>query len=137
MVAAAVVVALASTLNSGRDVVRRLRSEHSSFAQLTGAERRQAPLERLGVPGDVFGFYASYTVPGDRVYLQVLPGDGRPAAFAAATRYYLLPARETTRLADATVVISYEELPSALRVHFVTQRRFGNRPVYVSRIGVP
>jgi hypothetical protein len=84
------------------------------------------------VPATAFDFFAQYTAPGDRVYFQVSPG--RQPAFSAAGRYYLLPAVVTTQLADATVVLSYGQDPRNLHLHYLTQRRDGNRKIYVSRI---
>lgn len=133
----ALLLALASTLHSGPKLWRGLGHERSASAALSGTRRRSAALEASGVPGAVFDFYSQFTVPGDRVYLQVAPGGGRPAAFAAAARYYLLPALVTDRLSDATVVISYGEQPSRLHRHFISRRQLGGREVYVSRIGVP
>jgi hypothetical protein len=132
---AAVVVALASAAHSGRSVWRRLDAERTADARLSADERRRAPLERSGVPGGAFDFYAAYTAPGDRIFLQV--PRRRQAAFAAAARFYLLPAVLTSSPADATVVLSYRANPAALHLSYVTQRRDGSSPIYVSRIGAP
>jgi hypothetical protein len=129
--ASAVALALASAWHSGRSVWHRLEHERTSFARLSDAQRRSFPIH----PSDAFDFFAQYTVPGDRVYFQAPPG--RRAAFAAAGRYYLLPALVAAQLADATVVLSYDADPTRLHLHFVTQRRDGRRQIYVSRIGVP
>jgi hypothetical protein len=133
--AVAVLVALASVAHSGPRIRRRLGTERTAYSHLTAAARRRAPLEAIGVPGAVFDFYSAYTVPGDRIYFQVPPG--RRGGFAAAGRFYLFPAIETSDPADATVVLSYGERPGALRLPFLTQRRFGRQQVYVSRVGVP
>jgi hypothetical protein len=142
LVAAATALALLSAWHSGGHVWRRLDSQRATYAPLTDTQRRRAPLDLLQVPGAIFDFYASYVVRGDRVYYQVLPSGlskdlDLPAAVAAAGRFYLLPATQTTNLADATVVVSYFEDPSLLRVRFITQQRAGDQPLYVSRIKVP
>jgi hypothetical protein len=142
IVAAATVLALVSAFHSGGHVWRLLGSQRETYAPLNDTERRRLPLEQIGVPGAVFDFYASYIVPGDRLYFQVRPGRpgatlDLPAAFAAAGRFYLLPGVQTENLADATVVISYFENPSDLHIPFTTQRQDGQQPVYVSRIRAP
>lgn len=131
---AAAVAAIVSAIHSGTSVRDRLDSERATYAGMSSARRAGVPLAGIGVPGDVFAFYARYVAPGDRVYLQV---GARSAAFAAAASFELLPATVTTALTDATVVLSYDEDPSLLHTAFVTQRRDGSRDIYVSRIGNP
>ena len=112
------------------------------YEAYSDADRRRAPLTTLELPGDVFDWYASLLVHRDRAYYQVLPSGfshdlDLPAAFAYGARFYLLPAVEGTHLAHATVVVSYHADPGVLPANYVTQRRSGLQPIFVSRIGVP
>ena len=135
-VALVTLLALASVVYSGGHVWSRLQHRYRASADLSAAERRRQPLERIGAPGSLFDFYGDYTGRGDRVFLDVRPGLSR-TAFATAAGFYLLPATVTSDLSDATVVLSDGTDPHRLNVPFVTQVRLGRKPVYVSRISSP
>ena len=135
-------LALISAWHSGRHMWRLLGAEQRTYAAYSDAERRRAPLTTLELPGDVFDWYASLLLHGDRAYYQVLESGfshdlDLPAAFGYGARFYLLPALDETDLARATVVVSYQADPGALPARYVTQRRSGLQPIFVSRIGVP
>ena len=96
----------------------------------------------MGLPADVFDFYADHLKPGDRFYLQVQPGGfgqffDLPGIFGALGRFYFLPAVQVDDVHRATVVLSYHADPGELGLHFPTQVRAGEQPIYVSRIGTP
>ena len=142
VVAVATVVALASAWHSGGHMWRLLGAQGRAYASYSDTERRHAALTQIEMPADIFDWYAQYVVRGDRAYYQVLPSGfshdfDLPAIFGYAARYYLLPAVETTDLAQATIVISYHEDPGLLHVRFITQQRAGLQPIFVSRIGSP
>src|SRR5262249_3256813 len=135
-------LALLSAWHSGRHTWRvRVRGQRT-YGAYSDAERRRAPLATLELPGDVFDWYASLLAHGDRAYYQVLQSGfshdlDLPAAFGYGARFYLLPALEETDLVRATVVVSYQADPRALPARYVTQRRSGLQPIFVSRIGAP
>jgi len=140
--AAATLLALASALHAGPHVWRELDRTRATYAPLTASERSQAPAAGIQMPGAIFDFFASYIVPGDRIYYQVLPsGFSEDLTLAQAVtalgNFYLLPGVQTTSLKDATVVISWFENPASLHLHFVTKVESGIQPLYVSRIRVP
>jgi len=140
--AVATVLALGSAWHSGGRLWRQLDAQQGRDASLSDSERQALPFDRIGLPGAAFAFYASLLGPGDRVYFQVGPREHAAkldlsAAFAAAGRFALLPAVQTTSLAEATVVVSYRADPSRLHLSFVTQKEDGSLPVYVSRISSP
>jgi hypothetical protein len=95
----------------------------------------------LELPGNVFDWYAQYVARGDRVYYQVLPsGLGTmdlPTAVRFAGSFYLLPAVQVTDPKKATVVLSFMADPTFLHLHFLTQKRAGEQPIYVSRVRAP
>jgi len=140
--AVATVLAVASAWHSGGRLWSLLDAQHSRYATLSASEREALPFDQAGLPGAVFAFYASLIGPGDRVYFQVGPPShgarlDLATSFAAAARFALLPAVQTTSLAEATVVVSYRADPGRLHVPFLTQQKDGSLPAYVSRISSP
>jgi hypothetical protein len=134
--------ALLSVWHSIGHMRRLLGEERATYAAMTPAERRQAPVTNARLDGQIFDFFSAYLVHGDRVYLQVMPsGYGPdfdlPSIVAALGRWYFLPAMQTTDLSQATVVVSYFEDPALLHVQFITQVRAGLQPLWVSRIRAP
>jgi hypothetical protein len=139
IVAVAVAVALYSAWSSGGHVWRRFSADYRTYSAYSSAQRVHAPLDRFGLPSDVFDFYAEHLRRGDRVFFQVrkVPFGNYldlPGAVAAAGRFYLLPAVQVTSLPRATVVVSFDANPSALPVRYVQQAQYGRRQVYVSRL---
>jgi hypothetical protein len=142
IVAVVVAIALYSAWHSGGHVWRRLSADRRTYAAYTSVERRQAPVNSVGLPGDIFDFYTAHLLPGDRFYLQVKPGGygqffDLPQLVAALGRFYFLPAVQVADVRHATVVISYYANPADLHVHFPTQVEAGLQPIYVSRISAP
>jgi hypothetical protein len=142
IVAVVVAIALYSAWHSGGHVWRRLSADRRTYAAYTSVERRQAPIDSVGLPGDIFDFYTAHLLPGDRFYLQVEPGGygqffDLPQLVAALGRFYFLPAVQVADVRHATVVISYYANPADLHVHFPTQVEAGLQPIYVSRISAP
>jgi hypothetical protein len=138
---AATVLALVSAWHSGRHIWHRLDSDYRTYAGYTDLQRRHAPLTVLELPGNVFDWYAQYVARGDRVYYQVLPsGLGTmdlPTAVRFAGSFYLLPAVQVTDPKKATVVVSFMADPTYLHLKFLTQKRAGEQPIYVSRVRAP
>ena len=137
--AVAVGVGLYSAWHSGGHVWRRLNADYRTYAAYTGIQRQHTPLDKTGLPNDVFDFYAEHLRRGDRIYFQVLPvpfGNylDLPGIIAAAGRFYLLPAVQVTDPRRATVVVSYRQNPKRLHLRFVAQAQYGKRPIYVSRL---
>ena len=135
-------VAFASVQHSWGHAWHRLALEHAQYAGYTEQERRDALISEAGMPPGVFDFLAKYIAPGDRVYYQVQPsgfssfGD-LPTIVEQIGRYYFMPAVQVTNLRQATVVVSWQEDPGTLHVHFVTQARAGLQEFFVSRIRSP
>jgi hypothetical protein len=138
---AATVLALVSAWHSGRHMWHRLDQDYRTYSGYTDLQRRHAPLSVLELDGAVFDWYAKYVGPGDRVYYQVLPsGLGTmdlPTAVKFAGSFYLLPAVQVTDPKQATVVVSFMADPKFLGLHFITQRRSGLQPIFVSRVRGP
>jgi len=141
IVAAACVLALVSAWHSGRHMWHRLTDDYAMYSRYTPLERKHAPLTELELDGNIFDWYAKYVAPGDRVYYQVLPsGLGTmdlPTAVRFGGSFYLLPAVQVTDPKQATVVVSYMADPKFLGLHFITQRRAGLQPIFVSRVRAP
>jgi len=141
IVAAACVLALVSAWHSGRHMWHRLTDDYAMYSRYTPLERKHAPLTELELDGNIFDWYAKYVAPGDRVYYQVLPsGLGTmdlPTAVRFGGSFYLLPAVQVTDPKKATVVVSYMADPKFLGLHFITQRRAGLQPIFVSRVRAP
>ena len=138
----ATAIALASAWHSGGHMWRSLDTGHRLYGAYTDAQRRHAPIDGLGLPSDVFDFYAQYVGPGDRVYFQTRASGyssfvDLPTAVRYAGRFYLLPALEARDVADATVVVTFFDDPSSLHVRYATQRQAGLQPIFVSRIRGP
>jgi hypothetical protein len=120
----------------------RLSREHAQYAGYTAQERRDALITQAGLPAAEFEFFAKYIGPGDRVYYQVLPSGfssfvDLPTLVEEIGRYYFMPAVQVTDLQQATVVVSWQEDPGTLHVHFLTQARAGLQEFFVSRIRSP
>src|SRR5579863_6164910 len=73
LAALATAVALYSAWHSIGHMYRLLSAEAAASAQLTSAQRRQAPVTSYGISGDIFDFFDRYLFKGDRVYFQVMP----------------------------------------------------------------
>ena len=137
--AAAAGVALYSAWHSGGHVWRGFSADYRTYAAYSNLQRQHAPIDKLGLPSDVFDFYAEHLRRGDRIYYQVEPvafGNylDLPGLVAAAGDFYLLPAVQVTDPRDATVVVSFRQDPARLHLRYVEQAQYGSRPVYVSRL---
>jgi hypothetical protein len=137
--ALAAAVALYSAWHSGGHVWRGFSADYKTYSAYSGIERRHAPLDKLGLPSDVFDFYAEHLHRGDRIYFQVqkVPFGNYldlPGAIAAAGRFYLLPAVQVTSLRRATVVVSFNADPTHLHLRYSSKAQDGSRPIWVSRL---
>jgi hypothetical protein len=138
--ALAAVIGLVSTVVMGvPHSLRVLNGEHDRFEPLGQVEREQAFGTHVPARMDIFDFYRRSIRRDDLFYVQV-----PKAAFGAfadqatvvrsIARYYLAPAVEVERLAEATVVISYEADPGLLPVEYSEQIRAGLQLIFVSRV---
>jgi hypothetical protein len=137
--AVAAAVALYSAWHSGGHVWRRLSADYRTYAAYSDLQRQHAPLDKIPLPSNIFDFYAEHLQRGDRIYFQVQPGPfgnylDLPGIIAAAGNFYLLPAVQVTDLRRATVVVSFNESPGRLHLHFAQQAQYGPRLIYVSRL---
>lgn len=142
LAALATAIALASACHSGGHMWRSLDGSHSLCAAYTDAQPRHAALDAVGLPGDVFDYYADRVGRGDRIYFQSREGGlgafvDLPTAVRYAGRFYLLPAVQAHDLADANVVVSFFDDPNLLPARYVTQQQAGLQPIFVSRISAP
>jgi hypothetical protein len=136
LAAVATAFALLSAWHSVGHMRNILGGEHTTYAAMTPAERRQLPVTHAELDGGIFDFFTAYLVHGDRVFIQVMPSGYSPAfdlpsIVSALGRWYFLPAMQTTDLANATVVVSYFEDPSLLHRKYITQVRAGLQPLWV------
>jgi len=137
--AVAVGVAFYSAWHSGGHVWRGFSHDYRTYAAYTSIQRQHAPIDMVGLPSDVFDFYAEHLERGDRIYYQVKRAPfgnylDLPGIIAAAGNFYLLPAVQVTSLRRATVVVSFDANPKLLHLRFAEQAQYQSRPVYVSRI---
>jgi hypothetical protein len=140
--AAALAVVAALAYSAWRDVPHSfdvMRSQHAIYKGYTQAQRERAFGTRIPMPMEIFDFWRDGLRPGDRYWIQMPP---MPFATDADKRYiarniahvYLLPAIEATRLADATIVLTWDADPAALRLHYGEQREAGLQLIFTSRI---
>jgi hypothetical protein len=138
--ALAVVVALA--YSGWKDVPhswRLMRSQHAGYAGYTKAQKERLFGTSIPMAMETFDFWRFYLQPGDRYWLQMPPepfssfADKRQIAQAIA-HIYLLPAIETLKLDDATVVLSLDAVPTTLDRSFSEQHEAGLQPIYFSRL---
>jgi hypothetical protein len=125
-----------------RDVPRSwsaMRGEHARFVGLNRLQRDEEFGTLLPLLMSNFAWYRQYLKPGDRYYVQI-----EPAAFSSfvdkdtlvrrVAHLYLLPSLEASDLAHATVVLSWEDDPAKLHLHYSSQVRLGEQLFFVSRI---
>ncbi|CAB4701223.1 MAG: hypothetical protein F2663_06800 [Actinobacteria bacterium] len=134
-----VAIAAASFLTNVGRMTHVLSHEYAIYSKYSNADRRHAATDQLQIPGDVLDFYAERVAKGDRVYFQVDPS-GLSAnmtleqAVAFAGRFYLLPAVQTSDLANANTVVSFQADPGVLGLHYSAQERAGLQLFFVSKI---
>jgi hypothetical protein len=139
-VSLAVVVALG--YSAWRDVPhswRLMRSQHTQFARYSRAQRDQAFGVLIPIRMDIFDFWARSLRPGDRYWIQIPPelfssNADKKLVVRSIAHLYLLPAIETRRLAEATVVLSWDSDPGLLGLHYSEQVRAGQQLIFFSRI---
>jgi len=118
---------------------RLMRNEHARFAGYTAKQREQAYGTLLPLRMDIFDFWRAWLRPGDHYWIQI-PQEAfssnadKRLVVRSVAHLYLLPALETRRLADATVVLSWDADPGLLHLRFSEQERAGLQVIFVSRI---
>jgi hypothetical protein len=116
-----------------------LRTQHDTFAGYTRKQRDEAFGTLIPIRMDIFDFWKAYLEPHDRYWIQI-PNEAfsTDADKRTLVRYishiYLLPATEARSLSDATVVLSWDDDPGLLHLHFIGQARAGLQLIYVSRL---
>jgi hypothetical protein len=116
-----------------------LATQYGEFAGYTRDQRDRAFGTSIPMPMEILDFWRSELRPEDRYWIQMPPepfssnGDKRYIARTIA-HIYLLPAIETLSLADADVVLSWDENPSTLHLRYFEQHQVGVQPIFVSRI---
>jgi hypothetical protein len=138
-IAIAAVIGLVTTVVAGTpDSVRDLQEQKQKYAGLTRAEREQTFGTAIPTRMDVFDFYRALLRSDDRFYVQVInEGFGiadRETVIRSVARYYLAPAVEVDRAADATVILSYDADPGTLTLRYSKQTRAGLQLIFVSRV---
>jgi hypothetical protein len=139
-VAAATVAAL--VWSGWHDVPRSwrlMRDQHVQYASMTRTQRDQAFGALVPIRMDIFDFWRAWLRPGDRYYIQI-PNEAfsstadKKLVVRTISHLYLLPATEAKDLADATVVLSWDDDPAKLHLHYIEQERAGLQLIFVSRV---
>jgi hypothetical protein len=140
--AAALAVVAALAYSGWKDLPhtwRLLKTQHSTYAGYTAAQKERLFATSIPMSMDAFDFWRFYLQSRDRYYLQMPPepfssfANKRQIAQAIA-HIYLLPATETQRLDDATVVLSLDANPTTLHRGFSDQHESGLQEIYFSRL---
>jgi hypothetical protein len=116
-----------------------LASTRAQGAGLTAEERVHSPGDTLPLAMDRFDFWRQHLSKDDRYWLDVhQTGFGQfldlPSAVAALSRFYLLPAVQSPSLAEATVVLSWDEDPARLGLRYWRVDREGSQLVYAAHV---
>jgi hypothetical protein len=118
---------------------RLLKTQHSTYAGYTAAQKERLFATSIPMSMDAFDFWRFYLQSRDRYYLQMPPepfssfANKRQIAQAIA-HIYLLPATETESLDNATVVLSLDANPTTLDRGFSDQHESGLQEIYFSRL---
>jgi hypothetical protein len=140
--ALAALVVLALVYSGLKDVPhswRLLRTQHDAYAGYTRDQRDRAFGLAIPMPMEIFDFWRQWLRPWDRYFIQMpheafsSSGDKKYVAQLVA-HPYLLPAIETTDLARATVILSWDADPGQLHLKYWQQWRAGQQLIFVSRV---
>jgi hypothetical protein len=118
---------------------RLMRSQHAAYAGYTRDDRDRAFGTLLPIRMDIFDFWRAHLRKDDRYWIQI-PDEAFSAnadkrlVVRTIAHLYLLPAIEVSRLADATVVLSWDADPGLLHLRYSEQERAGLQLIFVSRI---
>lgn len=138
--AAATLIALAATLESGlTHSLRILDGERTRFEAMPAEQRQQAFGLLIPTRMDIFDFYRRHLREDDRFYVQVTDeAFGQFASKAvvvrSVARFYLAPAVEVDDPQEATVILSYDADPGLLPLQYDEQIRAGLQLIFVSRV---
>jgi hypothetical protein len=137
--AALAAIALASAALGAAKIWPRLADERARWADATPAEAARAIWSESPLPPALFDFYRAQLRPGDRYWVQARPAPEtsleKPLLVRSYAAYWLLPAIQVRRLADATAVLSFRADPRALGVPLSATTRYpGNLRASVSRV---
>ena len=140
--ALATVTVLALAYSGWKDIPhswRLMRTQYVAYSGYTRTQRDRAFGTSIPMPMDILDFWRSHLRPWDRYWIQMpheafsSNGDKKYVA-QLISHVYLLPAIETTKLSQATVVLSWDADPKTLHLGFWEQFRAGQQLIYVSRI---
>lgn len=136
---AALLLALGSGINDFPVTWDWLSSQHSEFARLSPAERRQEPGTAQLLPVDAFDFFRSKLRDGDRYYIAAKPGGfqtgvDRTTASRIFARYYLLPAIQVDAPDEADIVFTVGVDPKSLGVRVARVQKFSDGNYYAARV---
>ena len=116
-----------------------MQSEHAQFAGYSRLQRDQAFGAAIPLTMSYFDWYRQYLRPNDRYFIQI-----HNSAFGTfadeetevrrVAHLYLLPAIEASDLQHATVVLSWNAVPTDLPVHYSSNVELGLQLFFVSRI---
>jgi hypothetical protein len=140
--AASLTIAVALAVSAWHNVPhswRLMRNEHRDFAGYSSAQRDRAFGNLIPLRMDILDFWRAQLRPGDRYWIQIpfeafSTAANKKLVVRTVAHLYLLPAIETRRLADATVVLSWDADPGTLHLKYSDQARAGLQLIFVSRI---
>ena len=116
-----------------------LRSQYASYRYETKAEKERLFGTKIPVAMEVLDFWRHWLRDDDRYYVQ-MPFEAfssfadKRFAVREVSNLYLLPAVETTRLDDATVVLTWDADPNKLGLRYSNQQRAGLQNIFFSRV---
>lgn len=116
-----------------------LLDRHDTYATLSDAQAERAGGDDARLSAAVFAAFRAALAPGDRYYVHTPAGGeegfidrGRVVRSWAA--YYLLPAVQVARPAEADVVLAYDANPRALPVRLREVRWIAGETAWVARV---
>jgi len=137
-VALVLAVAVFSVLNTYRFSWAVMYSDRITYDNLTPVERVHAPGDRIPLRMDIFDWYRDHLQPDDRYFLQVRPGDlgsvDYPTAVRTFGRFYLLPAVLADDPLRATVILSWDDDPTALGLPYTRIDQAGRQLIFAARL---
>jgi hypothetical protein len=116
-----------------------MRSERVRFQGYTRLQRDQAFGAMVPLDMSYFEWYRQYLRADDRYFVNIHNGAfgeflDKETAVRWVAHMYLLPAVEARDLQHATVVLSWDALPTDLPVHYSSSVELGLQYFFVSRV---
>ncbi|HJU46557.1 MAG TPA: hypothetical protein VJ689_00380 [Gaiellaceae bacterium] len=128
-----------SAVTGLRDTLPGLRDTYRASSRLSPHEREQAYGAAVPLQMEIFDFYKRLLRPGDRYYLQVLNGPfstfaDKRTVVTKVGNLYLMPALQVQDPRRADVILSWEQDPADLGLHYSEQLRAGQQLIFASRV---